>query len=107
VPNGREPLAPAPPILQPQNGFLFLDRAKFADAFAADVARTELLSDSQVPWGMNAPGLLAALAVFASDQVRRGCQVRVRAGYLLCACATRLIPYVRSCRLLAGNAEKT
>src|SRR5262245_15394749 len=32
------PGAPVPPILPPQNGFLFLDRAKFAAAFAADVA---------------------------------------------------------------------
>lgn len=50
------PGAPVPPILPPQNGFLFLDRAKFADAFAADVAPTEaaLMADSQVPWGVNA-----------------------------------------------------
>src|SRR6202051_4283337 len=31
------PSAPAPPILPPQDGFLFLDKAKFAAAFAADV----------------------------------------------------------------------
>ncbi len=31
------PGAPVPPILPPQNGFLFLDKAKFAAAFAADV----------------------------------------------------------------------
>jgi pimeloyl-ACP methyl ester carboxylesterase len=50
------PGAPVPPILPPQNGFLFLDRAKFADAFAADVAPAEaaFMSDSQVPWGVNA-----------------------------------------------------
>jgi len=29
--------APAPPILPPQDGFLFLDREKFAASFAADV----------------------------------------------------------------------
>ena len=28
---------PAPPILPPQDGFLFLDREKFHDSFAADV----------------------------------------------------------------------
>ena len=50
------PGAPVPPILPPQNGFLFLDRAKFADAFAADVAPAEaaFMADSQVPWGVNA-----------------------------------------------------
>lgn len=31
------PGAPVPPILPPVDGYLFLDRAKFADAFAADV----------------------------------------------------------------------
>ena len=49
------PAAPAPPILPPQNGFLFLDRAKFADAFAADVAPAApaFMADSEVPWGVN------------------------------------------------------
>jgi pimeloyl-ACP methyl ester carboxylesterase len=32
------PGAPVPPIMPPQDGFLFLDKAKFAEAFAADVA---------------------------------------------------------------------
>src|SRR6516164_1481080 len=31
------PGAPVPPILPPQDGFLFLDRSKFAASFAADV----------------------------------------------------------------------
>jgi pimeloyl-ACP methyl ester carboxylesterase len=50
------PGAPVPPILPPQNGFIFLDRARFAEAFAADVAPTEaaFMADSQVPWGVNA-----------------------------------------------------
>lgn len=50
------PSAPVPPILPPQNGFLFLDRAKFAASFAADVAPAEaaFMADSQVPWGVNA-----------------------------------------------------
>src|SRR5277367_6255215 len=45
-----------PPILAPQNGFLFLDRAKFAQAFAADVSPVEaaFMADSQVPWGLDA-----------------------------------------------------
>jgi len=50
------PGAPVPPILPPQNGFLFLDRAKFAEAFAADVPAEEaaFMADSQVPWGVEA-----------------------------------------------------
>ncbi len=50
------PGAPVPPILPPQDGFLFLDREKFAASFAADVpARTAaFMADSQVPWGVEA-----------------------------------------------------
>ncbi|MCW3014168.1 MAG: Alpha/beta hydrolase [Solirubrobacterales bacterium] len=50
------PGAPVPPILPPQEGFLFLDRAKFRDAFAADVGaeEAEFMADSQVPWGVEA-----------------------------------------------------
>lgn len=48
------PGAPVPPILPPQDGFLFLDRAKFAASFAADVVKekAEFMADSQVPWGV-------------------------------------------------------
>jgi pimeloyl-ACP methyl ester carboxylesterase len=47
---------PQPPILPPQDGFLFLDRGKFAAAFAADVAAPDaaFMADSQVPWGVEA-----------------------------------------------------
>ena len=50
------PGAPVPPILPPQNGYLLLDRAQFAQAFAADVDpdRAAFMSDSQVPWGLEA-----------------------------------------------------
>ena len=50
------PGAPVPPILPPQDGFLFLDREKFAAAFAADVApaAAKFMADSQVPWGVEA-----------------------------------------------------
>ena len=49
---------PQPPILPPQDGFLFLDRDKFAASFAADVpARVAaFMADSQVPWGVEALG---------------------------------------------------
>ena len=48
--------SPAPPILPPVDGFLFLDRQKFAGAFAADVkpAAAEFMANSQVPWGLAA-----------------------------------------------------
>jgi pimeloyl-ACP methyl ester carboxylesterase len=50
------PGAPVPPILPPQDGFLFLDREKFAASFAADVPASEaaFMADSQVPWGVEA-----------------------------------------------------
>jgi pimeloyl-ACP methyl ester carboxylesterase len=49
---------PQPPILPPQDGFLFLDRGKFAESFAGDVpARVAaFMADSQVPWGVEALG---------------------------------------------------
>lgn len=50
------PGAPVPPILAPIDGFLFLDREKFAAAFAADVhgPLATFMGDSQVPWGLEA-----------------------------------------------------
>jgi pimeloyl-ACP methyl ester carboxylesterase len=50
------PGAAVPPILPPQDGFLFLDNAKFAASFASDVdAQTsQFMADSQVPWGLEA-----------------------------------------------------
>ncbi len=50
------PGTPVPPILPPQDGFLFLDRAKFAASFAADVVKdkADFMADSQVPWGVEA-----------------------------------------------------
>lgn len=50
------PGAPVPPILPPQDGFLLLDNAKFADSFAADVdpSTARFMADSQVPWGVEA-----------------------------------------------------
>lgn len=50
------PGAPVPPILPPQEGFLLLDKAKFAASFAADVSpdKAEFMANSQVPWGVDA-----------------------------------------------------
>jgi pimeloyl-ACP methyl ester carboxylesterase len=52
------PGAPVPPILPPQNGFLFLDRSKFRASFAGDVdsSMADFMADSQVPWGTQALG---------------------------------------------------
>jgi pimeloyl-ACP methyl ester carboxylesterase len=50
------PGAPVPPILPPQDGYLALDKAKFAASFAADVnkEKAEFMANSQVPWGAEA-----------------------------------------------------
>ena len=50
------PGAPVPPILPPVEGFLFLDREKFAASFAADLPAglAAFMADSQVPWGLEA-----------------------------------------------------
>ena len=50
--------ASVPPILPPVDGFLFLDKAKFAASFAADVdpETASFMANSQVPWGVDALG---------------------------------------------------
>jgi pimeloyl-ACP methyl ester carboxylesterase len=50
------PGAPVPPILAPQDGFLFLDREQFHASFAGDVSAEQaaFMADSQVPWGVDA-----------------------------------------------------
>jgi len=52
------PGAPVPPILPPQDGYLFLDKSKFHSSFAADVnaEKAAFMADSQVPWGVGALG---------------------------------------------------
>jgi pimeloyl-ACP methyl ester carboxylesterase len=77
------PGAPVPPILPPEDGFLFLDRAKFASAFAADVSAEEaaFMAASQVPWGVAA--LSAPVATPAW---------RTKPSFYLVATADRMIP---------------
>ena len=50
------PGAPVPPILPPQDGYLLLDKSKFASSFAGDVEpeKAAFMADSQVPWGVEA-----------------------------------------------------
>ena len=50
------PGAPVPPILPPVDGYLFLDKAKFAASFAGDVdpEKAGFMAKSQVPWGVEA-----------------------------------------------------
>jgi pimeloyl-ACP methyl ester carboxylesterase len=52
------PGAPVPPILPPQEGFLFLDRERFHASFAGDLSAEQaaFMADSQVPWGVEALG---------------------------------------------------
>src|SRR5215204_471579 len=50
------PGAPVPPILPPQDGYLSLDKSRFAASFADDVPqeKASFMADSQVPWGLEA-----------------------------------------------------
>src|SRR5260221_11391614 len=50
------PGAPVPPILPPKDGYLFLDKTKFAASFAGDVEpeKAAFMADSQVPWALEA-----------------------------------------------------
>jgi pimeloyl-ACP methyl ester carboxylesterase len=50
------PGAPVPPILPPEDGYLLLDKGKFADSFAADVEPelAAFMADAQLPWGLEA-----------------------------------------------------
>jgi pimeloyl-ACP methyl ester carboxylesterase len=50
------PGAPVPPILPPRDGYLLLDRDKFATSFAGDLptAQAQFMADSQLPWGVGA-----------------------------------------------------
>jgi pimeloyl-ACP methyl ester carboxylesterase len=89
------PGAPVPPILPPQDGFLFLDRAKFAASFAADVAPelAAFMADSQVPWG------LEALAGKVSNPAWRG-----KPSWYLIATEDKMIPPPAQ-RSMAQRAE--
>jgi pimeloyl-ACP methyl ester carboxylesterase len=59
------PDAPVPPILPPVDGFLLLDRERFATSFAGDLpaGQAAFMADSQLPWGVDAlAGVVSAPA---------------------------------------------
>jgi pimeloyl-ACP methyl ester carboxylesterase len=89
------PGAPVPPILPPQNGYLFLDRAKFAASFAADVKSdaASFMADSQVPWGID------ALAGAVTDPAWK-----TKPSYYLVATEDKMIPPPAQ-RAMAGRAN--
>ncbi|HEV7308681.1 alpha/beta hydrolase [Ensifer sp.] len=89
--------APVPPILPPVDGFLSLDKAKFAAAFAADVdpELAAFMADSQVPWGVEA----AAGTVTAPAW-------KEKPSFYLVAADDRMIPPAAQ-RLMAKRAGST
>jgi pimeloyl-ACP methyl ester carboxylesterase len=60
------PGAPVPPILPPRDGYLYLDREKFAGSFAGDLPAEDaaFMADSQVPWGLEALGGAVSVAAW-------------------------------------------
>jgi len=88
---------PQPPILPPQDGFLFLDREKFHDSFAADLdpERAAFMADSQIPWGVGALGGTITGAAW-----------RNKPTWYLIATDDRMIPPVAQ-RQMSGRAGAT
>ncbi|MDR3456995.1 MAG: alpha/beta hydrolase [Verrucomicrobiae bacterium] len=89
------PGAPVPPILPPKDGYLFLDRAKFAASFAADVEENlaSFMADSQVPWGLD------ALAGTVTEPAWKS-----KPSYYLVATEDKMIPPPAQ-RAMAGRAQ--
>ena len=88
---------PGPPILPPQDGFLFLDRERFHDSFAADVDAelAAFMADSQVPWGVDALGGTISEAAWRS-----------KPSWYLVATDDRMIPPPAQ-REMSGRAGST
>jgi pimeloyl-ACP methyl ester carboxylesterase len=89
--------APVPPIVPFGDGFLLLDRAKFAESFAADVEPelAEFMADAQVPWGVDA--LQGAVTKPAW---------KTKSSWYLVATEDRMIPPVAQ-RMMAQRAGAT
>lgn len=77
------PGAPVPPIEPAGEGFLGLEKAKFREAFAADVPadKARFMADSQVPWGVAALGGAVTVPAWKS-----------KPSYYLVATEDRMIP---------------
>ena len=92
-----QPGAPVPPILPPQDGYLFLDKTKFHESFAADVGaeKAAFMADSQVPWGVE------ALTGAVTDPAWKS-----KPSYYLVASEDRMIPPAAQ-RMMAGRAGST
>ena len=88
---------PQPPILPPRDGFLFLDREKFHDSFAADVDAdlAAFMADSQVPWGLEALGGTISEAAW-----------RTKPSWYLVTTEDRMIP-PQAQREMSGRAGAT
>ena len=88
---------PQPPILPPQDGFLFLDRDKFHASFAGDLpaGQAAFMADSQVPWGVNALGGMISEAAW-----------RIKPSWYLVAGDDRMIPPPAQ-RAMAARAGAT
>ena len=95
----KDPLpgAPVPPILPPQDGYLLLDKAKFAASFAGDVDPdlAAFMADSQVPWGVE------ALSGAISEPAWKS-----KPSWYLVATDDRMIPPPAQ-RLMSGRAGST
>lgn len=91
------PGAPVPPIVGPVDGFLALDKAKFAASFAGDVPKDKaaFMADSQVPWGVE------ALAGTISEPAWRS-----KPSWYLVATEDRMIPPAAQ-RLMSKRAGST
>jgi len=91
------PGAPVPPILPPTDGFLALDKTKFAASFAADVEaeKADFMANSQVPWGV------AALSGAISEPAWKS-----KPSWYLVATDDRMIPPAAQ-RLMAKRAGAT
>lgn len=89
--------ASVPPILPPVDGFLFLDKAKFAASFAADVdpETAAFMANSQVPWGVDALGGAVTVPAWKS-----------KPSFYLVAADDRMIPPPAQ-RLMAKRAGAT
>jgi len=89
------PGTPVPPILPPKDGYLFLDRTKFAASFAADVEPelASFMANSQVPWGVEA--LQGAVSEPAW---------KTKPSYYLVATEDKMIPPPAQ-RAMAGRAK--